>query len=415
MKIVPGGNQCRVRAKTMLGSVIHPKRRYWPVGLLAITIAALLVSPAAPQSSQPAGALAQQPKLAAAVAQYRRALEEYNRAWQSYTAVSSAYWNQISEKRQLRNAKRARGETLSISDYVLTQPPVYTGPPRPQNPLKPEVKPPRIYVPVVADFVAAAHQEFKFVPRFPQSETEFKRGYAKVALAAGLTRDQIVRIYGFEATGNGSYDIEAGLEYNKHGRAITTALGYNQLLATNSVEILAEKGDELIRQVQSKSALASGAEHQPVDGKIDILRKMVAFARSVPDAWGQHEILANTPKGLAVHALNLDLDVGPMLQTQKLLDSIVFARRKGFSRSLTAAELEMMNLTGDGNGFDMVTMPLSWRDQVPTANFFRPNGYADNPVAQRNNVVAKLIAATDARMDEEIKKPGARELDAYLQ
>ena len=399
----------------MLDPVIHLKGRYWPVGLLAITIAALLVSPAAPQSSQPAGALAQQPELAAAVAQYRRALEEYNRAWQSYTAVSSAYWNQISEKRQLRNAKRARGETLSISDYVLTQPPVYTGPPRPQNPLKPEVKPPRIYVPVVADFVAAARQEFKFVPRLPQSETEFKRGYAKVALAAGLTRDQIVRIYGFEATGNGSYDIEAGLEYNKHGRAITTALGYNQLLATNSVEILAEKGDELIRQVQSKSALASGAEHQPVDGKIDILRKMVAFARSVPDAWGRHEILAGAPKGLAVHALNLDLDVGPMLQTQKLLDSIVFARRKGFSRTLTAAELEMMNLTGDGNGFDMMTMPLSWRDQVPTANFFRPSGYADNPVAQRNNVVAKLIAATDARMDEEIKKPGARELAIYLQ
>ena len=401
--------------KTILDPVIYLKRRYWSVGLLAIAIAALLVSPAAPQSGKPADALAQQPELAAAMAQYRRAVEEYNRAWQSYTAVSSAYWNQISEKRQLRNAKRARGETLSISDYVLTQPPVYTGPPKPQNPLKPEVQPPRIYVPVVADFVAAARQEFKFVPRFPQSETEFKRGYAKIALAAGLTRDQIVRIYGFEATGNGSYDIEAGLEYNKHGRAITTALGYNQLLATNSVEILAEKGDELIRQVQSKSTLASGAEHQPVDVRIDILRRMVAFARSVPDAWGQHEILANTPKGLAVHALNLDLDVGPMLQTQKLLDSVIFARRKGFSRSLTAAELEMMNLTGDGNGFDMVTMPLSWRDQVPTANFFRPSGYADNPVAQRNNVVAKLIAATDARMDEEIKKPGARELAAYLQ
>jgi hypothetical protein len=125
--------------------------------------------------------------------------------------------------------------------------------------------------------------------------------------------------------------------------------------------------------------------------------------------------LADTPKGLAVYALNLDLDFGPMLQTQKLLDSVVFARRKGFSRTLTRAELEMMNLTGDGNGFEMVTMPLSWRDQVPTANFFRPSGYGDNPVAQRNNVVSKLIAATDARMDEEIKKPGARELAAYLQ
>jgi hypothetical protein len=415
MKIEPARNGVPDARETMLAQVIHLKWRYWPVGLLAIAVGAFLVSPAAPQSSQPADVLAQQPELAAAMAQYRRALEEYNRAWQSYSAASSAYWNQISEKRQLRNAKRARGQPISISDYVLTQPPVYTGPPKPRNPLKPEVAPPRIYVPVVADFVAAARREFQFVPRFPQSETEFKRVYAKVALAAGLTREQIVRIYGFEATGNGSYDIEAGLEYNKHGRAITTALGYNQLLATNSVEILAEKGDEFIRQVESKTALASGAEHLSVDGKIDVLRRMVAFARSVPDAWGQHEVLANTPKGLAVHALNLDLDVGPALQTQKLLDSVAFARRKGFSRTLSAAELEMMNLTGDGNGFDMVTMPLSWRDQVPTANFFRPSGYADNPVAQRNNVVAKLIAATDARMDDEIKKPGARELAAYLQ
>jgi len=400
-----------LRENKIVNAVIHPRWRYLPAAVLSIALAAPWASP----TENAGSTVALSPELAAAMAQYRRALEEYNKAWQSFTAASSAYWDLISEKRKLRNAKRARGEPLSISDYVLTQPPVYTGPPKPRNPLKPEVPPARIYVPVVADFVAAARQEFKFVPRFPQSEIEFKRGYAKVALAAGLTREQIVRIYGFEATGNGSYDIEAGLEYNKHGRAITTALGYNQLLATNSVEILAEKGDEFIKQFESKSAITSGAEHQPLDGKIGVLRRMVAFARSVPDAWGQHEILANTTKGLGVHALNLDLDVGPMLQTQKLLDSVVFARRKGFSRTLTAAELEMMNLTGDGNGFDMVTMPASWRDQVPTANFFRLSGYADNPVAQRNNVVAKLIGATDARMDEEIKKPGARELAAYLQ
>ena len=347
--------------------------------------------------------------------QYRRALEEYSKAWQSYAAAASAYWNLVSERRQLRNGKRARGEPLSISDYVLAQPPVYTGPPKPVNPLKPEARPRPAYVPVVADFLAAAHQEFKFAPRLPQSEIEFKRAYAKVALAAGLTRDQIVRIYGFEASGNGSYDVEAGLEYNKHGRAITTALGYNQLLATNSVEILAEKGSEFIKALEVKVAAIPGTPQQALDGKIEVLRRMVAFARSVPDAWNQHEILANTPKGLGVHALNLDLDIGPMLQTQKLVDSVVFARRKGFSRTLSAAELEMLNLTGDGNGFDMVTMPLSWRDQVPTANFFRASGYGDNPVAQRNNVVAKLIAATDSRMDEEIKKSGARELAALLQ
>ena len=63
----------------------------------------------------------------------------------------------------------------------------------------------------------------------------------------------------------------------------------------------------------------------------------------------------------------------------------------------------------------MVTMPMAWRDKVPTANFFQRSGYRDNPVAQRNNVVSKLIAATDARMDEEVRKPGARELAAALQ
>jgi len=89
----------------MLAHLRHLKWHYRPAGVLAIAIAAaLLVSPAAPQSSQPVDTLAQQPDSAAAMAQYRRALEEYNRAWQSYAAVSSAYWNQISEHRQLRNA-----------------------------------------------------------------------------------------------------------------------------------------------------------------------------------------------------------------------------------------------------------------------------------------------------------------------
>ncbi len=78
---------------------------------------------------------------------------------------------------------------------------------------------------MVADFLAAAQREFKFVPQTPQKESEFKRAYAKAALAAGLTKPQIVRIYSFEAGGNGEYDVQAGLEHNKRARAITTALG----------------------------------------------------------------------------------------------------------------------------------------------------------------------------------------------
>jgi hypothetical protein len=392
-----------------IGSIYRYTRCLLAAGL--VVALAALVAPAAAQSSQPpAGPV----NLGAAMAQYHSALEAYNQFHDAYAAAASAYWREIAAKRQLRNAKRANGQALSLDDYVLTQPPIYSGPPKPRNPLKPEAPQQRVYVPVVADFLSAAEREFKFAPQRPQSDDQFKRAYASVALAAGLTRDQIVRIYSFEATGNGSYDVEAGREYNTHARAITTALGYNQLLATNTVEIVAEDGAHFLGELQTRDARLPIDRQWALASKIEALRGMIAFTRSVPDAWGQHEILANTEKGLGVHALNLDLDVGPLLQTQKLLDSVVFARRKGVVRTLSAAELEMMNLTGDGNGFDMVTMPLSWRDKVPTANFFQPSGYADNPVAQRNNVVAKLLAATNARMDEESRKPGAAALAALL-
>jgi hypothetical protein len=356
------------------------------------------------------------PALAAAMVQYRRALTEYLEVQASYAAAAEAYWSSIAAKRHLRAAKRARGEQVALDDYVLAQPPVYGGPPKPRDPSKPqeEAPPPTPYVPVVADFLAAAQREFKFAPLQPQSESEFKGAYASVALAAGLTKEQIVRIYGFEAGGNGDYDVQAGLEYNKRARAITTALGYNQLLATNTVEIIAESGNQFIKSLAARAVQLPDGERSALDGKIAILRKMIGFSRSVPDDWNQHQALANTPKGLGIHAVNLDLDIGPLLQTQKLMDSVVFARRKGIGQTLSAAELEMMNLTGDGNGLDMITLPPAWRDKVPTANFFQRSGYRDNPVAQRNNVAGKLIAATDARMDQEVKKPGAKELAAAL-
>jgi hypothetical protein len=390
--------------------------RYHRCGFLLIALAfvcsALLCAPYAaavqdyPLATEP-------PATPAAMAKYRQELEAYLQAREAYQAAAKTYWASITEKRRSRSGKRARGAALSIDDYVLDQLPVYSGPPKPRDPSKPsEPAQPPPYVPVVADFLAAAVNEFKFTPRMPRNDSEFKRAYVAAAAAAGLSKDQVVRIYSFEATGNGTYDLEAGLEYNKNGRAISTALGYNQLLATNSVEIIAEDGERFIAKLGATAQQLPDDDKKALEKKLAIVRKMIAFSKSVPDDWGQHEALAGTQKGLAIHALNLDLDFGPLLQTQKLLDSIVFARRKGFATTLSAAELEMMNLTGDGNGFDMVTMPTDWRDKVPTANFFQPHGYADNPVAQRNNVVAKLLAATDAVMDSEVKKPGAKELAA---
>lgn len=348
----------------------------------------------------------------ATMADYRAKLEDYTRARQKYEEVASTYWNSIAAKRRARNEKRANHQDIVLKDYVLTQPPVYSGPPAPISPV-PTPPPPRKYIPVVADFQKAAAEEFGFKPQTPRKEIEFKRAYAKAASAAGLTKDQAVRVFAFEAGGNGHYDVQAGLENpGPNAHAISTALGYNQLLNTNSVELLSEHGDNFVKTLMAKAATLSGSRKAALKRKIDILRRMTAVSKSVPDEWNEHEKLANTPQGLGIHALNLDIDVGPLLQTYKLFDSVEFARRRKYTAPLAAAELEMMNLTGDGNGFDMVTMPADFRTQVPTANFFQPNGYAANPVAIVNNSVAKLIAATDAQMDREVKLPGAKELAA---
>ena len=96
---------------------------------------------------------------------------------------------------------------------------------------------------MVADFLKAAAEHFQFAPQRPASEIEFKRAYARVALASGLTREQAVRVYSFETGGNGNHDMQSGLSTSRPGsRAISTAVGYNQLLTTNSVELLAEQG-----------------------------------------------------------------------------------------------------------------------------------------------------------------------------
>src|SRR5262249_53659862 len=256
------------------------------------------------------------------MADYRAKLTEYNAARAQYQVLATPYWAQVKARRAARFAKRRTHHEITLEDYVLTQPPDYTGPKKPADPSGPPKGP----VPVVADFLRNAAEQFSFMPDQPADEIDFKRAYARVASAAGLTRDQAVRVYGFEATGNGRYDVQAGLEFGKPGEiAITTALGYNQLLSTNSVELLAEQGRWLVETLKARVAGASGARKAALEKKLATLQTMIAFSRTVPDDWNLHEQLGGTPKGLGIHALNLDVDIGPLLQTQKLLTSVVFA------------------------------------------------------------------------------------------
>jgi hypothetical protein len=351
-----------------------------------------------------------------ASASYQAKLAQYQHARAAYEDEADAYWNAVTEKRKLRNDKRRNRAPIGLADYVLTQPPVYSGPPRPVNPAGPGPLPsetPKPSIPEIADFLRAAAEQFDFVPQ-RASEIDFKRAYASAARAAGLTRDQIVGIYAFETGGNGTYDMQAGVSPNRPGsRAISPALGYNQLLSTNTVSLLAEHGNSLLAHLRHKAKTLTGAARVTIERKIAALSRMIAFSRSIPRRWSDYDRVAKTtPAGWGIQAAVLDRDIGPLLQVQNLANSLRFARAKDYAGRLSAAELELMNLTGDGNGLDMVTMPQDWRARVPTANFFQETGYARNPVARRTAVVATLIATIEGKMARAAQAPGAKDLAA---
>ncbi len=352
-----------------------------------------------------------------AVSDYLVEIDAYRKARKAYEREAGNYWDAIASKRSQRRKKRARGSKIVLNDYVLDQPPVYSGPNRPELPsFIPRASElgrlqKRTTLPVVRDFLLHAKQQFRFVPERPRNELDYKRAYARAALAAGIRPDQAIRIYGFEASGNGTHDVQAGLESKKKRRQpISTALGYNQLLIANTIGLVSKYGRNFAAELEIRAKAAAGPRLEGLQYKIDRLKRMIRYAQSMPYRWSTHVRASKRTKAQALHALILDVDIGPLLQTQKLLNSIKYARRLGYNKPLTAAELEMLNLTGDGNGFDMISMPQSMRKKVPTANFFQRRGYERNPVASRNNVVSALIAATDRKMDYHAALDGAKEM-----
>jgi hypothetical protein len=181
-------------------------------GYLVLALA-LIAPPAATAAALPTADAMAQAASPQAIAEYRRKLSQYQEARAAFEAEAGAYWGSIADKRRVRNAKRREHQPIELDDYVLTQPPVYTGPKRPINPApEPEPERPpreRKHIPVVADLMRAAAEQFQFTPQRPASEMEFKRAYARVAAAAGLTREQAVRVYSFETGGTGNYDVQS--------------------------------------------------------------------------------------------------------------------------------------------------------------------------------------------------------------
>lgn len=348
----------------------------------------------------------------------RRLFEEYLSAQALHDFKMDAYWREVSDKRALRRGKRKRKQPFALDDYVRTLPPEYNGPSLSsslqkrwaafQAKDKPKDKPSSSTstLPTVEDYLAMAKSVYGFRPD-RVSEREFKRRYAREALAAGLTPDQVVRVYALETGGLGTADMVAGIHpIRKTGTPISTAIGYAQLLVANTTDELTKYGGGFLDRLDNMAAQPgiSDTRRAALRDKRKRLAAMISAVRSIPHQWSHHQRFSRTRKGRAIHAINIDGDIGPWLQVVKLKGLKKMAANAG-RHEMTGAEIELMNLAGPGTGLEM--MQRAGR-KVPTSNFFSRAAYYRNTIV-RGKTSAELLVALDDRMEKNMRNSGAVE------
>ncbi len=342
----------------------------------------------------------------------RKTFQSYIAARQFYNLTLDEYWAEVAGKKAARKTKRASDVSVTAKDYVTSFPPDYAGPKLPDGLAKrwtafqaaqEEKAPPSKPRPGLAEFLGHAKDQFGFVPE-RIDEREFKRRYAEEALSIGLTKDQVVRVYALETSGLGTADMVAGIHpITKKGSPISTAIGYAQLLAANSTSELVKYGPGFVDRLRAMARRAPSTERaEALADKAEKLARMTAAAKTVPNTWDRHVAYARTPKGLGVHAINMDGDIGPWLQVIKLAGLKELAEKRGRPQ-LNGAEIELMNLAGPATGLEMMQPAAK---EAATANFFARDAYGRNTIV-RGKTAAELLVALDQRMNDNIGNAGA--------
>jgi hypothetical protein len=398
-----------------LSTALLPRRLFYWASVLLI-LGEFITAPPSPAQSNPASAASLYRQRAA----YEKAWSAYRKAQDAFEAAASQYWQQIHVQQSVRREKRAAGQAVSETDYVTGQPPEYAGPPAPKMPDFMVAEQPktrgalqRASEPalVVADFLAAAKAQYGFVPH-TASEKDYMLAFAREALNAGLSAEQVVGVYSLETGGLGPYSRQSGVftvnnqcqPAPAHGTPSSSlALGYVQLLPANTIATARDRVEAVSGHLTEMAQKAPQDRAVELRSKAEVLKHMVDGVNSwtatytgSKDNWQEYVVYGRTKNGLAMHALLLDADIGPSLQVYKLLGITEFAARHGLT-GLTSAKLELINLVGDGRGVEALTPAAK---NAAAANFFDRAGYERNPVAKgqtASSLLAKLAAIITRR------------------
>jgi hypothetical protein len=377
--------------------------------------------------------------------------QAYEAAQKAYQADLGKYWSGVVTSKSLHQ---------TVNDF----PPDYVGPPKP--PGSGPVKAPST-LPTVNDMLqdwnklapmAAGHSHIPKLTIDESSEDAFKHAYARESLNVGakhgLSRKQteivVESIYNFEDAGTGTKDLLSSVplkltepdnaQNEKARRNIhpdSTAIGYNQLLMATSMRFvdgsnaINDRLQELAKEAPARATVINHKRELLGDIQQTVHKQLAEFAKNDPsqyiDAQGKFteplyaafsRSTVPTANGMtgrqmtaAVQALNLDRDIGPVLQSQQLDDLFHHSLKPDFQKALQQkvprhvddylpAAIELANLAGGKAAGDMLQPKNA---TLPTVNFFDRDGYEGNPVTHKRSADELLEAIYNVMHP----KPGA--------
>jgi hypothetical protein len=379
------------------------------------------------------------------------ATQAYEAAQKTYHADLDKYWSGVVASKK---------QHQTVNDF----PPDYAGPPKPAG-YDPPKSPSTL--PTVNDMLsdwnklAPLATARSHIPRLTideGSEDAFKHAYAHEALNVGakygLTRKQteitVESIYNFEDAGTGTKDLLSSVplrltdpdnaQNEKARRSIhpgSTAIGYNQLLMATSMSFvdgstaINDRLKELAKEQPARATAINYKGQLLADVQHTVHEKLSDFAKADPgeyiDGNGKFteslyaafsRSLVPTSNGMtgrqmtaAVQALNLDRDIGPVLQAQQLDDLFQHSLQSDFKNALQQKEpghvddylpaaIELANLAGGKAADNMLKLQNA---NLPTVNFFDRGGYEGNPVTHKRSADELLQAIYNVMHP----KPGA--------
>ena len=272
-----------------------------------------------------------------------------------FTKALNSYWQRISHARSHR-------------EFLTEFPPVYKGmdaphPTPPVVPPAPESIKGSGRLPSLNDLYGASKDLNRIVKHdrtqsdfhpLDVSEAEFKRRYAEESVNVGkeynlnkaTISNLVKRIYAFEDGGWGTYNTLSSMpqalmdDDQKVARGnfhpLSSAIGYNQLLMKDTVNDIAQHGAAISGRLDALAA-AHPDRAQTLHEKAKLVSELqdVLLHRTGPDAkvpTDKHKrFYASSSKvEEAVQSLNLDGDIGPVIQSQELNNLLKYARDNKF-------------------------------------------------------------------------------------